>query len=224
MRSSERHAGGSGSRGGTGAAQHRVSDAGGAASGVCGRRREGAARTDRADCAGRVRAADQIGAGGGEPAAIRGHAERWLLEAARVDRQFEPRWTLANFYFRQQKMDEFWKWMRAALEVSYGDRDAAFDLCWSAAPDAATILARAIPERHAVLAAFVGTWWEAAGRCGAGGSGLIASAGRERSSGPDAEAVLDAEMDRLLAAGRWAEAREIWVNLGIRGTAGDRAI
>ena len=57
-------------------------------------------------------------------------AERWLQEAFSVDRQFETRWTLANFYFRQGKPDEFWTWMRSALEMSYGDRVAAFDLCW----------------------------------------------------------------------------------------------
>ena len=67
-------------------------------------------------------------------------AERWLLEAARVDRQYEPRWTLANFYFRQRKLDRFWKWIRSALEVSYGDRTAAFDLAWAAAPDTRVIL------------------------------------------------------------------------------------
>jgi len=33
-------------------------------------------------------------------------AEAWLLDAARVDRQFEPRWALANFYFRRQRWDE----------------------------------------------------------------------------------------------------------------------
>ena len=30
-------------------------------------------------------------------------AEKWLQEAATVDRQYEPRWTLANFYFRQSQ-------------------------------------------------------------------------------------------------------------------------
>ena len=59
-------------------------------------------------------------------------AERWLVDAAQVDRQYEPRWTLANFYFRQsngrrKSSDDFWKWIRSALEVSYGDRGAAFD-------------------------------------------------------------------------------------------------
>ena len=57
-------------------------------------------------------------------------AERWLKEAFSVDRQFETRWTLANFYFRQGQPDEFWTWMKSALEMSYGDRVAAFDLCW----------------------------------------------------------------------------------------------
>src|SRR5450631_2222523 len=43
-------------------------------------------------------------------------AERWLLDASKVDHQFEPRWTLANYYFRRQNASEFWKWMRTALE------------------------------------------------------------------------------------------------------------
>jgi hypothetical protein len=136
-------------------------------------------------------------------------AERWLLDAARVDRQYEPRWTLANFYFRQQKMDEFWKWMRSALEVSYGDRRAAFDLCFAAASDSRTILARAIPDRHEVVAAFLTYLLDA----------------KEHEPGPAAERLsqwhdpadlpaLSQEMDRLLTTGRRVEARQIWINLG----------
>src|ERR1700733_3627454 len=40
----------------------------------------------------------------GLAAEIRGDfagAETWLTDAARVNHQFEPRWTLANFYFRR---------------------------------------------------------------------------------------------------------------------------
>jgi tetratricopeptide (TPR) repeat protein len=82
-------------------------------------------------------------------------AEKWLREAADVDHQFEPRWTLANFYFRRENRDAFWKWMRAALEVSYGDRTLAFDLCWRMTSNAEEVLTKAIPERHEVLAAYV---------------------------------------------------------------------
>ena len=86
-------------------------------------------------------------------------AERWLQEAYSIDRQFETRWTLANFYFRQNKPDEFWTWMKSALEVSYGDRVAAFDLCWQASANskdgAAEILDRAIPDRREVVASYL---------------------------------------------------------------------
>ncbi len=83
------------------------------------------------------------------------NAEKWLLEAASVDHQFEPRWTLANFYFRSERTEEFWQWMRAALEVSYGDRTPAFDLCRRASSDADEILNRAIPDRHEVVGAYL---------------------------------------------------------------------
>jgi hypothetical protein len=82
-------------------------------------------------------------------------AERWLKDAYSVDRQFETRWTLANFYFRQNKPDEFWSWMRSALEMSYGDRVAAFDLCWQASSDAGEIIERAIPDRRQVVASYL---------------------------------------------------------------------
>src|ERR1700723_2861990 len=84
----------------------------------------------------------------GLDAEIRGDyasAEKWLLAAARIDRQFEPRWTLANFYFRRESFPDFWIWLRAALQVSYGDRRPAFDLAWRATSQAAEI-DRAIPD------------------------------------------------------------------------------
>jgi tetratricopeptide (TPR) repeat protein len=92
----------------------------------------------------------------GLAAEIRGDssgAEKWLLDAARVDGQFEPQWTLANFYFRAGRTEEFWKWMRQALEISYGDRTPAFDLCWRV--NAEETLRRAIPDRHEVAAAYL---------------------------------------------------------------------
>jgi hypothetical protein len=93
-------------------------------------------------------------------------AETWLLDAARIDRQFEPRWTLANYSFRRGSeqtlwrdkfwwREKFWKWMRDALQVSYGDRAPAFDLCWRESDDAEEILTRGIPASHEVRAAYL---------------------------------------------------------------------
>lgn len=48
-------------------------------------------------------------------------AERTLLKAARYDHQYQPAWTLANYYLRQNQLDQFWYWARRAAELSYDD-------------------------------------------------------------------------------------------------------
>ena len=48
-----------------------------------------------------------------------GAAEQTLLEAARYDHRYQPAWTLANFYFRQNEPDQFWHWAHRAAELSY---------------------------------------------------------------------------------------------------------
>jgi len=111
---------------------------------------ERSAKANPLDSASRIRL--------GLAAEIRGDqasAERWLLEAARVDHQYEPRWTLANYYFRQRQTEPFWTWIRAALEVSYGDRRPAFELCRRMTSDPEEILGRAVPMRAEVLTAFL---------------------------------------------------------------------
>ena len=73
-------------------------------------------------------------------------AETCLLQAARVSRQFEPRWTLANYYARRNDAAHFWPWVAAAFEMASGDLNPAFRLCGSMSPDPGIILARAIPR------------------------------------------------------------------------------
>jgi tetratricopeptide (TPR) repeat protein len=136
-------------------------------------------------------------------------AEKWLLDAARVDHQFEPRWTLANFYFRRERRSEFWKWMRAALEVSYGDRRLAFDLCWRMSQNAEEVLAQAIPDRHDVLAAYLyyvmDLHHEAVGPLA-----LKLVQLHDRSD----SAELEAACDLLINDGKYTEARELWGQMG----------
>jgi tetratricopeptide (TPR) repeat protein len=142
-----------------------------------------------------------------------GKAETWLLDAARVDRQFEPRWTLANFYFRRERWDEFWKWMRSALEMSYGDRRLAFDLCWRVTGDADEVLTRAIPEQHDVLAAYLSYVTEQH-REAVGMVALKLAALRKAADVP----MLESACDVLIDSGKIAEAREVWKRLGHRQT------
>jgi hypothetical protein len=149
----------------------------------------------------------------GLAAEVRGdaaEAERWLLEAWRVDRQFETRWTLANFYLRQGRAEDFWTWMRSALEMSYGDRRPAFDLCWRMSSDAGEIAGRAIPGRAEVLAAYVSYLLDTGRAASAGPVALrLARAGQ-----PGYRPLLYAAVDGLIEARRGSEAVELWRALG----------
>lgn len=82
-------------------------------------------------------------------------AERYLLEAARVDRGFGPRWTLANYYFRRQDPDKFWEWARRALEMNPSDPTPLYRLCWLLEADGERILDRAVPPAGEQLAHYL---------------------------------------------------------------------
>jgi tetratricopeptide (TPR) repeat protein len=82
-------------------------------------------------------------------------AESRLLEAARVSRQFAPRWALANYYFRRGDAAHFWPWAKESLRMGYGDLNPVFRLCWNMRQDAGVVFARAIPDRREVLNAYV---------------------------------------------------------------------
>jgi hypothetical protein len=53
-------------------------------------------------------------------------AERRLLQAARYNHLWMPRWSLANFYARRGNRAEFFRWTRLALERQYDDGAAIF--------------------------------------------------------------------------------------------------
>jgi hypothetical protein len=131
-------------------------------------------------------------------------AEKWLWEAARVDRQYEPRWTLANFYFRQNRRDDFWTWMRSALEVSYGDRRPAFDLCWRVGTNADEILKRGVPPHREVLAAMLAYALDLH-RGDAGAIAMQLAKFHEASDGPLLDAACNALIDSSRIESSWME-------------------
>lgn len=149
----------------------------------------------------------------GLAAEIRGDssgAEKRLLDAARVNRQFEPRWTLANFYFRQGNPAQFWKWIRAALDVSYGDRRPAFELCWNISSDAGEIFTRAIPERREVLAAYLEYLNETHRPAAIPPAALKLASVKN----PADRAILLGAVDALIAADDAPSAKSVWQALG----------
>ena len=136
-------------------------------------------------------------------------AENWLLDAARVDRQFEPRWTLANFYFRRERSAEFWRWLRAALEVSYGDRSLAFDLCWRMSQNAEEVLKQAIPDRHDVLASYLHYVLDRRHEA-VSTTALKLAELHDRADTPE----LETASDLLIDGGKFADARDLWRRMG----------
>lgn len=138
-------------------------------------------------------------------------AEALLLEAARRDAGYDPRWSLANFYFRQQNDSQFWKWARAAGEMAY-EPAALFQLMWRYTNDPEAVVRRGLPDRPELLRAYVRfllgqTNWEAAKPAV---TRLIATAGED-----DAPLLL-AYCDRLLWAQRGLEAQGVWNTLARR--------
>lgn len=143
-------------------------------------------------------------------------AEYQLLAAAHLSRKFEPRWTLANYYYRRGRKEKFWRWAAEASAMSYGNRTPLFDLCWAMEPAADVILRRVASSRRAVLRDFAmflvrkREWSTAA-------SVLTGLAGK--ATGPERRYFLGA-MDQLLRQSRVSPAVSIWNSLCRRGVLG----
>jgi len=69
-------------------------------------------------------------------------AEQALLQAEKVDSTFLPAWSLANFYFRHERTDLFWKWARSAAQIVPGDASPLLRLAWFVNPNVGEIESR----------------------------------------------------------------------------------
>jgi tetratricopeptide (TPR) repeat protein len=142
-------------------------------------------------------------------------AEYCLLRAARVSRQYEPRWTLAGFYFRRLDAGHFWIWAKSALEWSYGDRRPLFDLCWRITQSPQVILDRAIPPRREVQREYLMYLLSAQRFDAAETVGRIFI---ENGPAPGDRDCLLFYVNAMLDAHRWDNAVSAWNALSHRGT------
>jgi tetratricopeptide (TPR) repeat protein len=138
-----------------------------------------------------------------------GRAERYFLEAARVSAQYQPRWTLANYYYRHSNRAAFWYWVRNALAKSYGDRRPLFRLCWNMSADSSTILKNALPEQGVVWRDYL-RYLVGEGRLDA--AQPVAMAILDRLQPSDVRLLVDYD-DALLHAGFWQPALTVWNRL-----------
>lgn len=140
-------------------------------------------------------------------------AERDLLQAARIDRLYEPRWTLANFYFRRGDSRHFWPWAKSALQRAYGDRRPLFDLCWRMISDPAFLLRNVIPDSPEIRREYLAYLLEL-NRLDAADA---VAANLADVADPSDRGPLLNYADRMLAAQRWDAALSVWNKLCQRG-------
>jgi len=82
-------------------------------------------------------------------------AERSLLRAAALSRLYQPRFLLAQYYYRRQDAGRFGIWSHAAFQTAYGDVAPLIDLCWRLRQDANWLADRALDEKPEVERQFL---------------------------------------------------------------------
>jgi len=142
-----------------------------------------------------------------------GEAERDLLRAYDADRQFETRWSLANFYFRRGDRERALTWSRKTLEFGSGDLSAVFQLLWNVSGNGTEILEKAIPLRSLVLGQYL-QYLDGSGRLGeaSGAAQKLVPIAR-----PEQQDALTTHCGRCLDAGRVEEAVAAWNGMIARG-------
>jgi hypothetical protein len=83
-------------------------------------------------------------------------AEQELLEAYHVDHTYLPRWSLANYYFRQGNLPAFWTWARSAAAMPADEIGPLFELCWRVSPDPAKITATLMNGKPELIRQYLG--------------------------------------------------------------------
>jgi len=142
-----------------------------------------------------------------------GEAERDLLRAYSADHQFEPRWSLANFYFRRGDRERALEWGRKTLEFGSGDLSAVFQLLWNVSGNGTEILEKAIPSRPLVLGQYL-QYLDGSGRLGDASGVAQRLVPIARTEEQDALAM---HCSRCLDAGRVDEAVAAWNGMIARG-------
>jgi hypothetical protein len=132
--------------------------------------------------------------------------ESCLLWAAEVDRLFEPRWTLANYYYRREAWEPFWIWARRAAELSRETPVALYRLSREVTPDLGLIFDRLVSGYPRLVEGFL-YWAQTQGDV----RGLQAVAEKAvELAGPDQSRALVACSSQILAQGHAGEALRLW--------------
>ena len=121
-------------------------------------------------------------------------AEIEFLQATRVDHQYVPAWTIANYYFRRGNSANFWPWARKAAAMTFDDYRPLLrmaDVLDPSPREVATRLGTSPPLLRAYMDVLIG-----AGRLGAAQEIASLLAARHDSSDQARLADLDDRVSR----------------------------
>jgi len=139
-------------------------------------------------------------------------AERCLIHAAERDKQYAPRWSLANYYYRRKDLNQFWRWAVSAAQVVAGDPKPLFRLCVRLAP-AENLVERLAIKNAQVRAQYLLYLFE---ENQAGQVVPVAARVLESNRAVDLQLVQSA-CGWLLEKGRAEDALTVWNRLAARG-------
>jgi tetratricopeptide (TPR) repeat protein len=141
-------------------------------------------------------------------------AEAYYVKAAEVDHMFLPRWTLTNFYFRQQNASEFFRWAKETLKITQYSSDPIFTQMWLMSQDA-NRLGAVIPDRPRALIQYA--WFLSNSRqFGAIPQTiqrLVAAVGNDDPRAWGRDDLIASMEDRMLAEGDTRSALQVWTSL-----------
>ena len=150
-----------------------------------------------------------------ERAARFSEAQYDFAQAERWDHQYLPAWSRANYSFRTENHAQFWMSARHAAGLVYDDPIPLVELADRGSPDALTAL-RELGGRRAIARGYLdyligrNRWSDARDIA----LELEHTSGRnETPAAYDIPRYLDL-VDRLIEAGQWTEAQEVWNGAG----------
>ncbi len=142
-------------------------------------------------------------------------AEYYFKTAEKTNRLWLPRWTLANFYARRGDSSQALFWIKSALERSYGQTQAAFQLALDVGISEPVIAEQVLPDNAHSYGQFL--LFLASQPATGDRARLLESSGRRyvalsvqaRPSARDGQPLLVA-INRLLEDGYGLPARRLW--------------
>ena len=141
-------------------------------------------------------------------------AEKDYLKAAEVNHMFLPKWTLTNFYFRQQQRDAFFHWTKETLAITPYASDPVFAQMWQMTENEEELNA-AIPDRPRILLQYA--WYLSNAKqyqsIPRAVERLVRAVGRDDPRKWGRDDLLAAGEDHMLASGYLKPALQVWSTL-----------